>query len=44
MVWHTEPRLVGYPLLLPDNILDVAVRAYAVVAVGGLSGYGPERG
>jgi hypothetical protein len=43
MWWH-QPRLRDFPPLLPDNILDVAVRAYAVAEVGGLSGYGPERG
>lgn len=43
-MWWNEPRLNEFPPLLPDNILDVATRAYAVVEVGGLSGYGPERG
>lgn len=30
--------------LLPPNILDVLVRAYAVVEVGGVGGSGPQRG
>jgi hypothetical protein len=43
MWWH-QPRFKEYPALLPQNILDVAARAYAVIEVGGLSGCGPERG
>jgi hypothetical protein len=43
-MWWNQPRLRDIPPLLPDNILDVAARAYAIVEVGGLSGYGPERG
>src|SRR5262245_61337184 len=43
-MWWNQPRLRDFPPLLPDNILDVAVRSYAVAEVGGLSGYGPERG
>ena len=43
-LWWNQPRLKDYPPLLPHPILDVAVRAYALVEVGGLSGCGPERG
>ena len=43
MWWH-QPRLKEYPALLPDNILEVIARAYAIIEVGGLSGCGPERG
>jgi hypothetical protein len=43
-MWWNQPRLRDFPPLLPDNILDVAARAYTVAEVGGLSGYGPERG
>lgn len=43
-MWWDQPRLLTFPQLLPDSILDVVVRAYAVIEVGGLSGYGPERG
>jgi hypothetical protein len=43
-MWWNQPRLKDYPPLLPHPILDVAVRAYALVEVGGLSGCGPERG
>jgi hypothetical protein len=43
-MWWNQPRLRDFPPLLPDNILDVAARAYTVTEVGGLSGYGPERG
>jgi hypothetical protein len=43
-MWWDQPRLKEFPPLLPPNILDVAARAYSVVEVGGLSGYGPERG
>jgi hypothetical protein len=41
-MWWDQPRLIDFPPLLPPNILDVAVRAYAVVEVGGMSGTGPE--
>src|SRR4051794_13427688 len=43
-MWWNQPRLKDYPPLLPDNILEIAVAAYAVVEVGGVSGFGPERG
>src|SRR5258708_38763632 len=43
-MWWDQPRLKEYPPLLPFNILDVTARAYAVIEVGGLKGYGPERG
>jgi hypothetical protein len=31
------------PPLLPSNVLDVLVRAYAIVEVGGVGGIGPKR-
>ena len=43
-MWWDLPRLKHFPELLPPNILDVMARAYAAIEVGGLSGYGPERG
>jgi hypothetical protein len=43
-MWWDQPRLKEYPPLLPQSIIDVAARAYALVEVGGLSGCGPERG
>lgn len=43
-MWWYQPRMREFPQLLPDNILEVMARAYAIVEVGGLSGYGPERG
>jgi hypothetical protein len=43
-MWWEQPRIREYAPLLPSNILDVAVRAYAVIEVGGVSGCGPERG
>jgi len=30
--------------MLPENVLDLVARSYAIVEVGGLLGYGPERG
>jgi hypothetical protein len=43
-MWWEQPRLKEFPQLLPNNILDVLARAFTVVEVGGLSGFGPERG
>jgi hypothetical protein len=43
-MWWDQPRLKEYSALLPDGIVDVAARAYALVEVGGLAGCGPERG
>jgi hypothetical protein len=43
-MWWTRPRLAEFKPLLPARILDVLLRAYAVVEVGGLSGTGPDRG
>lgn len=43
-MWWRHPRFRELPSLLPHNILEIATRAYAIVEVGGLSGYGPERG
>src|SRR5258708_38571914 len=41
--WHS-PLSVGFAPLLPRTILEVAVRAYAIVEMGGVSGAGVERG
>lgn len=43
-MWWELPRLKEYPPLLPDGVIDVAARAYALVEVGGVSGCGAERG
>lgn len=43
-MWWTRPRSPEFIPLLPNNLLDVLLRAYAVVEVGGLSGSGPNRG
>ncbi len=43
-MWWKRPRLPRTSSLLPSNVLDVLVRAYAVVEVGGVAGVGPERG
>jgi len=43
-MWWKNPKLKEFRAICPDNILDVLVRAYAVVEVGGLTGTGPERG
>src|SRR5712692_7032503 len=43
-MWWTRQRLPGWKPLLPTNVLDVLVRAHAVVEVGGVAGTGPERG
>ncbi len=43
-MWWTRQRLPGTIPLLPSKILDVLVRVYALVEVGGVGGVGPERG
>lgn len=43
-MWWSQPRLRNFEPLLPNNILEIVARAYTVVEVGGVSGYGPERG
>ena len=43
-MWWTRPRLSGTAPLLPTNVLNVLVSAYAIVEVGGVGGSGPERG
>jgi hypothetical protein len=44
-MWWKRPRSPGaVSPLLPPNVLDVLVRAYAIVEVGGVGGVGPERG
>jgi hypothetical protein len=42
MVETTET--MGVTPLLPDNVLDIVIRAYVVADVGGVVGYGPEKG
>ncbi len=44
MGWWKRQRLPGTTPLLPANILEVLVRAYAIVEVGGFRTAGPERG
>lgn len=43
-MWWNRPVVKDFSNLFPENILDLLVRCYAIVEVGGLSGYGPERG
>ncbi len=43
-MWWLRERLPGWPPLLPENVLELLVQAYAVVEVGGLAGTGPDRG
>jgi hypothetical protein len=43
-MWWKRPRLPRTTSLLPSNVLELLVRAYAVVEVGGVAGAGPERG
>ena len=43
-MWWTRPRSLEFKPLLPANLFDVLLRAYAVVEVGGLAGTGPKRG
>lgn len=43
-MWWNKPILKDFSRLLPENILDIVARSFAVVEVGGLSGCGPERG
>ncbi len=43
-MWWTRPQVPGTAPLLPSNILDLLVRVYAIVEVGGVGGSGPERG
>lgn len=43
-MWWDKPVAEGFVNLFPENILDLLVRCYAIVEVGGLSGCGPERG
>lgn len=43
-MWWTRLRSANFEPLIPAGLLDVLLRAYAVVEVGGLSGTGPRRG
>ena len=43
-MWWTCQRLPSTAPLLPPNVLELLVRAYAIVEVGGVGGSGPERG
>jgi len=43
-MWWKKPVTKDFSNLFPENILDLLVQSYAIVEVGGLSGYGSERG
>jgi hypothetical protein len=43
-MWWTRQTLSGTAPLLPPNVLELLVRVYAIVEVGGVAGSGPERG
>lgn len=43
-MWWKHPTVAGSAPLLPSNVLDVLVRVYAIVEVGGVAGEGAERG
>jgi hypothetical protein len=43
-MWWTKPRDPAGTLLLPPAVLELLVRAFAIVEVGGISGLGPDRG
>lgn len=43
-MWWNKPVLKGFPRLFTEDVLDIVVRSFALVEVGGLSGCGPERG
>jgi hypothetical protein len=43
-MWWQRPILRQFRPLLPQGVLDVLVRSFAVIEVGGLSGIGPQRG
>ena len=43
-MWWTRQRSSDAAPLLPSNVLNLLVRVYAIVEVGGVGGSGPERG
>jgi len=43
-MWWTRQRSSDVVSLLPPNILELVVRAYSIVEVGGVGGAGPNRG
>jgi hypothetical protein len=43
-MWWRESALPGVKRLMPSHVLEMLVRAYAIVEVGGIGGVGPERG
>jgi hypothetical protein len=43
-MWWTKPRDPSGTLLLPPAVLELLVRAFAIVEVGGITGLGPDRG
>ena len=43
-MWWTRPKLLDAAPLLPSIVLNLLVRVYAIVEVGGVGGSGPERG
>lgn len=43
-MWWTHSPLPGVKRLMPRDVLEMLVRAHAMVQVGGLGGAGPDRG
>ena len=43
-MWWTKPRDPAGTPLLPPAVLELLVRAFAIVEVGGITGLGPDRG
>lgn len=43
-MWWQRPVQRGFEPLLPEKLLDLVARSYALVQVGGLSGCGAQRG
>jgi hypothetical protein len=43
-MWWKQPILKDFQPLLPGDVLDVVVRAHALVEVGGITGKGAKRG
>src|SRR5262245_32879402 len=43
-MWWTKPRDPAWPQLMSPAIVELLIRAFAIVEVGGLTGLGPDRG
>jgi hypothetical protein len=43
-MWYNRPLINGFSPLLPQNLLNVLIRVFALVQVGGVRGVGTERG